>query len=40
MSEKECGIRAFIKDNYREMYLHWAEISDEGFYGDATSREG
>ena len=27
------GIREFIKDNYREMYLRWPEISDEGFFG-------
>lgn len=26
------GIREFIKDNYREMYLHWSNISDEGFF--------
>ena len=25
--------REFIKDNYREMYLRWSEISDEGFFG-------
>ena len=28
-----AGIREFIKDNYREMYLRWSEISDEGFFG-------
>ncbi len=26
-------IREFIKDNYKEMYLKWREISDKGFYG-------
>lgn len=36
MSEPS-GICAFIKDNYREMYLRWSEISDEGFYGDNSS---
>jgi len=27
-------IQEFIKENYREMYLKWASMSDEGFYGD------
>lgn len=26
-------IRAFIKTNYREMYLRWAKYSKNGFYG-------
>ncbi len=26
------AIQEFIKDNYQEMYLKWAELSDEGFY--------
>ena len=26
-------IREFIKDNYKEMYLKWIELSDTGFYG-------
>lgn len=25
-------IQSFIKENYREMYLKWSELSDEGFY--------
>lgn len=25
-------IRAFIKDNYKEMYLKWAEMSNQGFW--------
>ena len=25
-------IQEFIKDNYKEMYLRWAEYSDQGFY--------
>lgn len=25
-------IQAFIKDNYKEMYLRWSEYSSEGFY--------
>nr|MBQ4455175.1 DUF4160 domain-containing protein [Clostridia bacterium] len=33
LSDKEIrGIQAFIKENYREMYLKWASLSDEGFY--------
>lgn len=27
-------IQQFIKENYREMYLKWSSLSDEGFYGD------
>lgn len=27
-------IRSFIKENYREMYLKWAQMSDQGFYGE------
>ena len=25
-------IQAFIKDNYKEMYLKWSEMSENGFY--------
>ena len=25
-------IQEFIKNNYKEMYLKWSEISDTGFY--------
>ena len=25
-------IRAFIKDNYKDMYLKWAEMSNQAFY--------
>ncbi len=27
-------IQFFIKENYKEMYLKWSEMSDNGFYGD------
>lgn len=27
-------IQAFIKDNYKEMYLKWSEMSENGFYGE------
>ena len=27
-------IQGFIKQNYQEMYLKWAEYSSEGFYGE------
>ena len=27
-------IREFIKDNYKEMYMKWAQKSDKGFYGE------
>lgn len=35
LSEREVRIiQEFIKDNYKEMYLKWAEKSEKGFYGD------
>lgn len=35
LSDREIRvIREFIKDNYKEMYLKWAEKSDNGFYGE------
>lgn len=35
LSEREARvIQAFIKDNYKEMYLKWTEKSDNGFYGE------
>jgi hypothetical protein len=35
LSEKEIRlIREFIKDNYKDMYLKWAEKSDNGFFGE------
>ena len=27
-----CTIREFIKDNYKEMYLKWSAMSQQGFY--------
>ena len=27
-------IQGFIKQNYQEMYLKWAEYSSEGFYNN------
>lgn len=34
LSDREIRIiRDFIKDNYKEMYMKWAEKSDNGFYG-------
>lgn len=37
LSEREIRIiREFIKDNYKEMYLKWAEKSNEGFYGELS----
>lgn len=33
LSDRELRIvQAFVKENYREMYLKWAAMSDEGFY--------
>lgn len=27
-------IQAFIKDNYKEMYITWSNKSDSGYYGE------
>jgi len=27
-------IQSFILENYREMYLKWSSLSDEGYYGE------
>lgn len=27
-------IREFIKDNYKEMYLKWSQMSEQGFFGE------
>lgn len=33
LTDKELRtIRAFIKDNYKEMYLKWSSMSQQGFY--------
>ena len=33
LTDKELRIvREFIKDNYQEMFLRWAEMSSNGFY--------
>lgn len=35
LTAKEIAtIQAFIKDNYKEMYLRWSLMSKNGFYGD------
>ena len=35
LTEREIRVlQEFIKDNYREMYLKWAEKSEKGFYGE------
>lgn len=35
LTERELRkIQAFIKDNYKEMYLRWSEMSENGFYGE------
>lgn len=35
LNEREINkIRAFIKKNYKEMYLKWSELAETGFYGD------
>lgn len=34
LSERDIGkIQSFIKENYMEMYIKWAEKSRNGFYG-------
>lgn len=35
LNEREIRkIRAFIKINYKEMYLKWMALADTGYYGD------
>lgn len=35
VSERDMRcIQAFIKDNYQEMYLKWALLSDQGYFGE------
>ena len=35
LSDRETRIiRDFIKENYKEMYLKWSELSEHGFYGE------
>lgn len=35
LTDKELRIiREFIKKNYREMYLKWRELSENGYYGE------
>lgn len=35
LTDREMNkIQGFIKENYKEMYLKWASMSDHGFYGD------
>ena len=35
LTDREIRIlREFIKNNYKEMYLTWRKLSDNGFYGD------
>ena len=35
LNDREIAkIRAFIKENYKEMYIKWASLSDKGFYGE------
>ena len=35
LSEREeRSIQQFIKENYKEMYMKWSLLSDEGFYGE------
>lgn len=37
LSDREIRmIREFIKDNYKEMYLKWAEKSNTGYYGELS----
>lgn len=35
LSEREVRIiREFIKDNYKDMYLKWNKLSNNGFFGE------
>lgn len=35
LTDRELAkIQSFIKDNYKDMYLKWSSMSENGFYGD------
>lgn len=35
LTDRELNsIQQFIKENYQDMYLKWASLSEQGFYGD------
>lgn len=35
LTDRELSkIQSFIKDNYKEMYLKWAFMSENGFFGE------
>ena len=35
LNDREVAkIHAFVKNNYKEMYLKWSRYSENGFYGD------
>ena len=35
LTDRELAkIQDFIKDNYKDMYLKWSSMSENGFYGD------
>ena len=35
LNEREIAkIQAFIKENYKDMYIKWAAYSSKGFYGE------
>mgnify|MGYP002680638220 FL=1 len=35
LTDRELAkIQSFIRDNYKDMYLKWSSISENGYYGD------
>lgn len=35
LTDRELAkIQDFIRDNYKEMYLKWSSMSENGYYGD------
>ena len=35
LTDREINtIREFIKDNYKDMYIRWSSMSDNGFYNN------
>lgn len=35
LSDKQMRIiRNFIKENYKEMYIKWSSMSDQGYFGE------
>ena len=39
MTGNMAKIQQFIKENYKEMYIHWLQYSNNGFYENRMEQE-